>query len=249
MRLLQTLIGEAERRGYRPVAGDRLAHHGRWADRPWFGIEVRGHTIGITLHQLVDRVRHEPTTAELRRQERDSWYRIPSHDEKASDRFAIKITNGREYRQSRWVDGKTQLEEHLAQILQEIELRAEFEEERHQAELQRQAEVRRQWEEQRERAKQELVQHHYAEVLLNDARQWKRAALLRAYTAALETEAEALTDVEECSAAAEWITWCRAHIGKIDPLRRSIRPPDPPDPAPQVLAPFMPGLSPYGPAL
>jgi hypothetical protein len=248
LRLLQGLIGESVRRGYGTVPGERVQHSGRWVDRPWLGIEAHGHTVGVALRQLSERAPHQPTPAELRKADRESWYRIPSHDDIPTDRLSLKVTTGREYRQSSWSDGKQhRLEDLLAQILQEIELRAAFQEEQRQAELQRQVERRRRWEEQLDLAQRELQEHHRAEALLDHARGWERASLIRRYLEALTRRAEAETTPGERAEAALWLKWCNDYVDRIDPSRQKVRTPEPIDPTPDRLAPFMAGLSPYGP--
>lgn len=247
-RLLQALISEAERRGYSITNAERMTHYGRWGDRPWFGIEVGGHTIGIALRQIIDRVPHVPTAAELREKERYSWHRIPSKDDVPSDRLTIKVTNGREYRQSAWSDGKkARLEDLLAQVLQEVELRAEFEEQKRMEEDRARAERRQKWEDQMERAKRELQEQHRAEVLVDSARRWQQTSMLRAYLDALTDNAKSLEDLDARAAARDWIEWCRAYVDRTDPLAHKIAAPDPIQPTAERLTPFMAGLSPYGP--
>jgi len=97
------------------------------------------------VRQLTDRHAHAPTTSELRRAERESWFRVPDYDYKPSSRLAIDVTDGRPYRQSSWSDGDTALEA-WPQVLQEIELRAGFAEEQRLEQQRREAEKRRQWE-------------------------------------------------------------------------------------------------------
>lgn len=148
-RLVQALVGEAERRGYtvrhNPRTSRTRRHH-----QPSDGlltVTISGHTFGVDLQQQFDRVEHVPTAGELRRAERDSWYRIPTHDAKTSGRIAISITNGRQYRQSTWSDGaRSHLEGTLPQVLQELELRAGFAEQQRLANERKRAEEQRQWE-------------------------------------------------------------------------------------------------------
>lgn len=250
LRLVQGLVAAAERRGYGVVPGDGLPRSHRWADRPWLGIEIKGHSIGVALRQVVDRVPHEPTAAELRQRDRDPWNRIPSHDDVPSNRLMIRVTSGREYRQSSWSDGKSaNLENVLAEVLQELELRAGFEEERRQEQLRRDEERRRAWAAQIERAKQELQEQHRVEVLLEQARRWEQTCLLRRYIGVLSDLVDQLEEGEARSKAQAWVSWCTKHVASIDPLRQPIEAPEPLDPKPELLAPFMQGMSPYRPSI
>lgn len=250
LRLIQGLAAAAERRGYRVVAADRLPHSGRWADRPWLGIEINGHTVGLAVRQILDRVPHELTTTELRRRDRDSWNQVPTHDHVPSSRLTIRVASGREYRQSSWSDGKSaNLENVLAQILQELELRAAFEEERRQAQQRRNEERRRTWQAQVEQATQDLQEHHRAEVLLDQARRWEQTSLLRRYIAELTDLVDQLDEGEACAKAQAWVSWCTSYVASVDPLRQPIQGPGPVDPRPELLAPFMRGMSPYGPSM
>jgi len=191
-----------------------------------------------------------PTEAELRKKERYSWHRIPTKDDLPSDRLTIKVTNGREYRQSVWSDGKqARLENLLAQVLQEVELRAEFEEQTRQAEERARAERRQKWEEQMERANRDLQENYRAEVLINSAKRWRQTLMLRAYLEALTEGANFLADRDHRTAANEWIDWCRAYVSSTDPLAHKIAAPEPIQPTAERLAPFMAGLSPYGPPM
>jgi hypothetical protein len=115
LRLLQGLVAEAQDRGYpvQPVVDTQSSYQRRGQRGGLFTIAVKGHSFPLALTQEHDRVPHEPTADERRRAQRDSWYRIPSHDQVPSDRLAIEVIGAREYRKSRWVDGARRLEDQL----------------------------------------------------------------------------------------------------------------------------------------
>ncbi|MFC4056105.1 hypothetical protein ACFOY4_41010 [Actinomadura syzygii] len=79
-RLLQALITEAERRGHTV----RLASHASRSPRcdssgeGLLTVRISGHDFGVHLTQQYHKVEHVPTATELRRAERESWYRIPT---------------------------------------------------------------------------------------------------------------------------------------------------------------------------
>jgi hypothetical protein len=249
LRLLQGLIVEAEARGFVVKLGeDPHQYRGRVADLALITIGIKGHSIGLRLRQEIDRTPHVVTAAELREQERYSWHRIPSHDERPSERLSIHLTSGREYRQSVWKDGKrSSLDDALAQILQEIELRAGFAEDaRLEAERAR-IERQRQWEAAMERAKVDLVESHRGDIFLRQAKRWRQTTLLRDYVAAMTSAVANLEDADEQAAAQAWIDWCAESAEQNDPLAGPLRMPDDPEAKPDALKPFLQGWSPYGP--
>jgi hypothetical protein len=89
-------------------------------------VDVNGHCFGVDLVQAHDRSPHLPTAAEWRYKERYSFSRIPKFDYQPGARLTLKVMNGFPHRQSNWSDGARQsIEGVLAEVLQEIELRAE----------------------------------------------------------------------------------------------------------------------------
>jgi hypothetical protein len=54
---------------------------------------------------------------------------------------------------------------------------------------------------------------------------------------------------EEKVAAEAWLRWGRQYRSQLDPLRQPFALPANPKFTPDLLAPFMHGLSPYGPGL
>ena len=249
-RLIQALTVEAERRGY-TVRHDARAGGSRRHHEPaegLFTVKISGHELGIDLQQQHDRIEHVPTVSELRHAERDSWYRIPSHDDKPSSRLTISVTNGRQYRQSTWSDGtKTQLEECLPQVLQELELRAGFAEEQHLEEERKRAKEQRLWEEAMERAKADFRENHHAKVLKKQLDQWQTVQALDAYLAAMRMKVKTLDDESQKESAQAWLTWAEEYRKKIDPLSVPPTMPKTPEPRSDDLEPFLGGWSAYGP--
>lgn len=79
--LVQALVTEAERRGYRvTIARDDPSRrgHGRAPATDDFTLTIHGHDVGVRVDQQVDRAPHVPTATELRRAERESWFQSPS---------------------------------------------------------------------------------------------------------------------------------------------------------------------------
>jgi hypothetical protein len=230
LRLLQGLIVEAEARGFVVKLGeDPHQYRGRVADQALITIGIKGHSIGLRLRQEIDRTPHVATTAELREQERYSWHRIPSHDERLSRRLSLHLTSGREYQQSVWKDGKrSSLDDVLAQILQEIELRAGFAEDAQMEAERARIERQRRWEAAMARAKVELVESHRNDTFLQQAESWRQIKLLRDYLAAMTGAVAVLEDADERAVARAWIDWCTESAEQKDPLAGPLRMPDDP---------------------
>lgn len=211
-------------------------------------VTIRGHANTVDIDELSTMVSHEPTAKELRDKARYAWTSIPTHDHVPSGRLRLKLLGGWAVRQDNFVDAKTiSLEDRLPIFLQEIELRAASEEDRARRAEREREERQREWDRVHEAAKIEAREEHRAKALIRQVEQWKQANEVDAYVRAMAARIEAL-EGEERTAAMEWLDWARGFRARIDPLgRRLAMPPDPTLTA-DALAPFMRGLSPYGPA-
>jgi hypothetical protein len=212
-------------------------------------VTIAGHTIVIDVNELNDRVHHEPTVQELADKARyPHTTRIPTHDPVASGRLRIRVLTGCPVNRGEFADTKTiRLEDRLPHVLQELELRAAA----HQAaRLQRERdEITRQkrWEESVEAAKVEAREDHRVETLLEEAADWRKARELDEYLTALTAHVAPLTGQQREDADA-WVAWVRDYRTIIDPLSHPLRLPTDPKFTPDVIQPFMRGLSAYGPS-
>lgn len=249
LRLLHALATEAVGRGYRVQGAKNAARGYEQTDHTGglVAISVNGHIIGLDVAQQHDRIPHQPTAAEHRRAERDSWFRIATHDRVPTSRLEIGVLGGREYRKSRWADGTVPLDDQLAQILQEVELRAAFKEEQRLAAERELAERQRQWEEATAAAVKRLRSAHRAEILMRQVDDWARAAQLDAFLDAMEAAIDRMADAEDEAAAREWLNWARRYRRQIDPLNHPLAMPADPKPSAENLKPYLGGWSFYGP--
>jgi hypothetical protein len=251
-RLIQALLAEAERREYRTRfsrPGQQYGQNrGYSADEGHFIVAIHGDEFGVRLSQQVDRTPHAPTPAEERRAARETWFRIPAHDEHPSKRLAIHLTNGRQYRQTTWTDSdKHQLEAWLPQVLQEIELRAGFAEQQRLEQEREAAERERLWKEAMSKAERRYAEDHRAGVLKEQMMRWRLARELDAYLTELRSGASALSE-EDGGDAEAWIAWIEQYRIKIDPIGARIVMPETPKPRSDDLAAYLPhGMNPYGP--
>lgn len=245
LRILDAIARTACARGYEvtaPAPGSGYAHA-----KGYLEVAINGHPNVVDLDELTDKVPHEPTKQELRDRERYSWTRIATQDSVPSGRLRVRILNGSAIRQDSFSDTKTiNLEDRLPVVLQELELRAAAAEERDQRLERERKERERRWQERHDAAVVKAREQHRAEALLNQAERWRQVTELDAYLHAMAQRVDEL-DGDEKAAAAEWLAWAQECRDRLDPSKQSLRMPPDPKFTPDVLAPFMRGLSPYGP--
>ncbi|CAI7978113.1 conserved hypothetical protein [Frankia sp. Hr75.2] len=249
LRLVQALAAEAAKRGYRTrIATDSQTYRRRRRKEPDpdITITVGRHSVGVAIRQEIDRAKHVPTAAELARQEKHYWERPPKYDETPTERLTVHVRGRFEHWQSEWSDRKGPLEDCLARILQEIELRAAAAEEAWLAAEEAARERRRQWEAAMAKAKVDHREAHRAKVLEQQMVAWRHAGQLREYIVAME-ERIASMDGAEAETAAEWLSWATEHVARIDPLGTRLAMPVDPEPKADELKPFLGRWSPYGP--
>jgi hypothetical protein len=230
-RLLHTLALEAEARGY-TVRQPNRNHHEYNADRDRLSgcliINVEPISCSVGISQLKDKVPHQPTSKELERVNRESWYRIPTHDHVPSDRLAITLnTNSRYSSDVLWSDTKTiPLASRLPDVMTMFERWALIHTERTEAERLAEIEKQKRREREDELARQAYVQHFLGERLLADLEAWELVGRLRSYLAEMAERIEHITDDAGRAAAANWIEWCESYAAERDPLRKPIQRPD-----------------------
>jgi hypothetical protein len=251
LRLLNALVRAAEGRGHKVETNwhtDRNGFLSRRGQRTGLlTIDVRDFEVGVQVTPEFDRIPHVPTPAELQRAERDTWFRMPKWDQVATDLLAITLDAPHQTRQSTWRDSsRTRLEQVLAEVLQEIELRAAAEEARQQ-EAKRQAQLKRvRWEQAIAKARADYQRATLNAALQRQLADWQASRALAEYVAAMTMHvAELSADAQP--AAADWLAYARLRLEALDPLRHPIAVPVVPEPRAEELAPFLGGWSPYGP--
>ncbi|MGF3198326.1 hypothetical protein [Streptomyces diastaticus] len=225
LRIMHALLTEAESRGYQVET--RTEHHRGQAEHQMV-IVVRGHALPLAITEQTTKVPHEPSTQEIRQQQRNSWTRIPKYDHEFNGRLELGAParswyqNSYTYRDSaRWT-----LESRLGHLLHDLEQRAAEAERRQREEELRKAEQRRRWYAAVAQARERQVERHREKVLVEQAEARHRAAEIRAFCRAARTRADgASTAAEEL----EWLQWAEAYAERIDPLcAQLVTPPDPP---------------------
>jgi len=247
LRLLEALVSESRRRGYR-VEATKAPSTGRRGyvatdkDHGHIVITIDKYEYRLTMTQEQDRVKHVPTQVEESR----GWF--PRYDYVLSERLRLTIEgNARAFRSSVCSDTPTRhLEDVFAEILQEVELCAQQAEEQRLDEIRQREERRRQWEAAHQAAVGALIETHRVAELRTQIEHWELAQRTASYLAAVEEYLSA--HPEQRQLAAEWLEWIRGFAERINPLSSSLCMPPDPKPAPEALAPHMKPWNPYGPS-
>lgn len=253
LRLAQALVTEAELRGYKAklINPPPKDHWGYVQKRD----RNQGHIMFIlgpdeyrlSFLQGTKSVEHVPSKSEVVSAAKGGW--VPKWDVVPTEQLSIRIeTHGVSFWGSEWKDKPDRpLEDALAQVLQELELRHSAEERKREAEERARIERKRQWKIAREKAVQDLVDSHRGEKLTGQARRWRKAAEIRKYADAVEDRAFQEPDADTRREALEWAQWARDYADRTDPLLRHLSLPEAPEFTEKALQPFMGGWSAYGP--
>ncbi|GIF99001.1 hypothetical protein [Catellatospora citrea] len=228
LRLLQALAAAAAKRGYEVSTGAADAFwRRRTANQQWIHltITISGHHMYVGVDD--GRPRGYLPEAELRRLDR------------AKGPVLLRVVNGQEHRASHWWLDVTdeRAGDQLAHVLQELELRAEVEEQRHQKRQERERHERRQREEALAHAKEQYFYDRRAELLVDQVDRWHLAQRIDAYLDALE---RVVDEVEDPQSLRDWIAWARQYRLDIDPLESGIAVPVEHEPELEKLAKYLP---------
>ena len=239
LRIAQSVILEAERRGHRVEK--------RAQDRGCAGglcIVVGGYPFELTFVEETDRRAHVATKVELERQAQWSYHRIPEWDRFPSGR--LQLRSGHDAARPLATDRvRWRLEDRLDRALAEIERRADALKQRATEEQRRLEQQRLDWEQAMRVARARLVESQRGELLRTQTERWRHASEIRSFIQAVRARDGASWAVDPKTEA--WLTWAAEHADSIDPLLGPLFVPEPPDPSPSALEPFLDGWSPYGP--
>lgn len=255
LRILDALVREVRARGYRVRAGrapvlTTEARRNEYVDPDRLGhlrVQIGDDVTHLCLTQVLVSVPHIATKAELARSGR-GWGPPPEFDQVPSDRLQIVLHGeGTVHWGSRWADAlDAPLEESLARVLQEGELRHQSLESRRAEQARKEAETREQWKEARSRAVKKFQADHRVHVLLDQIRRLRLVAEIREYAAAVRAVADGYEDAAQQGAAREWSDWAVEYADSIDPFREPILVPPDVEPSDQAQAEYMHLWSPYG---
>ncbi len=252
LRLVQALITATRSRGHSnkigATRGGAPLPHRRRSVPPHFTITAQGQECGFLVIQEQDRSEHTPTEKELAEAKKYSWVKIPRFDYTPADRLRIIVSGGQPHRAGEWADtADHSLEDQLAEIVQEVNLRGEAAERKRLADLEAAKQKRLRWEAAMRQARAEYAEAYRVKHLEAQEEAWRRATRLAEYLSAARRQVETLPDGQEKDEAEVWIAWADAHVEHLNPLNTPPRLPKVPEPRTEDLKPFLHGWSPYGP--
>ncbi|MFH8788899.1 hypothetical protein [Streptomyces roseoverticillatus] len=251
LRLVQALITAAQRRGHSSkigaTRGAPLPHRRRSAPSH-FTITTKGQECGFLIIQEQDRSEHTPTEKELAEAKKYSWVKIPRFDYTPADRLRITVSGGQPHRASEWADTTDRtLEDQLAEIAQEVDLRGEAAERKRLADLEAAKQKRLRWEAAIQQARAEHAEAYRVKHFEAQEEAWRRATRLAEYLSAVRLQVGALPTGQVKAETEAWTAWADAHLERLNPLNAPPRLPKVPEPRAEDLKPFLHGWSPYGP--
>ncbi|GAA2465627.1 hypothetical protein ACFPFX_10365 [Streptomyces mauvecolor] len=150
LRIIQALVTATESQGHTATLGPTQTapppRHRRKA-APHFTITAHGESIDFLVLQEQDHSKHMPTDKERADATKHTWTRIPRFDYTPANRLRFIVRGGTAHRGSEWTDlpGRP-LEDQLAEIAQEVDLRGEDAERNRRADEQAQEAAQQSWE-------------------------------------------------------------------------------------------------------
>jgi hypothetical protein len=260
LRILQALVVAAETKGFGVSIvddGDREYGYSRWtgAKDGHIRFTLRGHAEALRLREvgLPSRIwwkREKESRSRTHYYGKDKEREpMPGYEDGATGMLCLEFVGySRSQRPSSWADSKkSALEARLAEVLLEVEERAQDAEDR-QREADRAAlKKREQWERAKAQATTNYIRAFRAKALGDDVASWQRSVQIREFCDAAEAKFGSQPDHQNEPFRA-WMNWSRSYADEIDPLKSP--PTEPTDPeriSGEQLKPFMGGLSPYGP--
>ncbi|WP_229926088.1 hypothetical protein [Streptomyces longispororuber] len=129
LRIIQALVTATESKGHTaalgPTPGAPPPRHRRQA-APQFTITAQDESIGFLVLQEQDHRKHVPTEKELADVKKHTWMRIPRFDYTPANRLRLILRGGTTHRGSECADIPNRpLEDQLAEVVQEVDLRGE----------------------------------------------------------------------------------------------------------------------------
>lgn len=238
LRIMHTVLTEADRRGYETG----------WVDDIEFGAEIRTKELRlyVTLREEHDKRDVLPTTEELAQSKHYAWQRFqPEERWVPSGRLRLEVgtRHSRWDRGQWWADRKRwQLEDKIGEVVAAIDDRMQRERDRLQEEERAHQQRQCDWETAMTRARQLFHEDRRITALTNQLNAWDTARKIRDYCIALE----AGPDADE-PAQRQWSEWCRAYADRLDPTKNVTLGPEEIEPNPGDLKPYLGRWNPYGP--
>ncbi|WHM36029.1 hypothetical protein [Streptomyces sp. BPTC-684] len=251
LRIIQALITATETQGHKAALGTTQGApppHRRRKAPPHFTVTAQGESVGFLVLQEQDRSEHVPTDKELTDAKKYSWMRIARFDYTHSNRLRFILRGGNPHRASEWADLPDRpLEDQLAEIVQEVDLRGEAAERKRLADQQAREEQQRNWETAMDKARAAYEHAYRVKHLGEQADAWHQTKRLTEYVTAVRDQATSLPSGQEKTEIEAWLAFADARLQHLTESAETPKLPSPPKPSGDDLKPFLGHWSPYGP--
>jgi hypothetical protein len=211
LRVLDAIYKGAEARGWNVVAGKK------YTGAPATKVVKGSHDVILTIHEETTMTPHVRTKAEQTQIDKGYSFGIPEHDHEPNGRLRIRLIDCYVAKRSNWSDGVRQdVEDLIEDVLDGIQFAFDAYDERD-AERERKEQEHRQRQIQAlERAYQRLVHTRQEEAVTEQARNWRRAEDLRAYSAEVRLRADRAGAMPP--EVLSWLEWVQQHLDEaLDP--------------------------------
>ncbi|MFH9397465.1 hypothetical protein [Streptomyces sp. NPDC017556] len=248
LRIIQALIIATESPGHKAALGTTqgapLPHRRRSAP-PHFTITAQAECIDVLVLQEHDHSKHIPTDKERTDAEKHTWMRIPRYDYTPANRLRFILRGGTPHRGSEWtdLDGRP-LEDQLAEIAQEVDLRGEAAEQRWRADEQAQEAARQNRETALHQAHAAYAHAYRVEHLEKQADAWHEAKRLTEFVTAVRDHATSLPPGQERTEIEVWLAFADAHLQQLTKATSTPKLPTPPHPSRADLEPYLATMKP-----
>lgn len=243
LRLIQALVTAAESKGHTTALGptpDAPPPRHRRQAAPHFTITAQAESIDVLVLQEQDHSKHIPTDTERADAEKHTWMRIPRFDYTPANRLRFILRGGTPHRGSEWtdLDGRP-LEDQLAEIAQEVDLRGKAAEQRRHADEQAQEAARQNRETALHNAHAAYAHAYRVEHLEKQADAWHEAKRLTEFVTAVREHAASLPPGQERTEIEEWLAFADAHLQQLTRAASAPKLPTPPHPSRADLEPYL----------
>ncbi|MFI6377275.1 hypothetical protein [Streptomyces sp. NPDC050546] len=171
--------------------------------------------------------------------------RIPRYDYTPANRLRFILRGGTPHRGREWtdLDGRL-LEDQLAEIAQEVDLRGEAAEQRRHADEQAQEAARQNRENALHKAHAAFAHAYRVERLEKQADAWHEANRLTEFVTAVRDHAASLPPGQERAEIEEWLAFADAHLQQLTKATSAPKLPTPPHPGRADLEPYLATMKP-----
>ncbi|MFE3375819.1 hypothetical protein [Streptomyces anulatus] len=248
LRLIQALVTDAESKGQTTMLGpppDTPPPRHRRQAAPHFTITAQVESIDVLVLQEHDHSKHTPTDKERADAEKHTWMRIPRYDYTPANRLRFILRGGTPHRGNEWadIDGHP-LEDQLAELAQEVDLRGEAAEQLRLADEQAQEAARQNRESTLHNAHAAYAHAYRVEELEKQAAAWHEAKRLAEFVTAVREQAASLPPGQGRTEIEEWLAFADAHLQELTKAASAPRLPSPPAPSNTDLKPYLTTLRP-----